>query len=81
MYPLGAIRVEHGNARFRIDVPSDRYVSMHAAWVRFAASGDLGRPAWDTSGPVMSFGPGAPAVVRVPRDEELRGWAPYRRNA
>ncbi|MFJ7250992.1 carboxylesterase/lipase family protein [Streptomyces sp. NPDC098085] len=63
------------------DAPQELADAMHAAWVRFAASGDPGWPAWDTSRPVMGFGPGAPAVVRAPRDEELRGWAPYRRNA
>ncbi|MFF2325490.1 MULTISPECIES: carboxylesterase/lipase family protein [unclassified Streptomyces] len=61
------------------DAPQELADAMHTAWVRFAASGDPGWPAWDTTRPVMGFGPGAPAVVRAPRDEELRGWAPYRR--
>ncbi|WP_327268231.1 carboxylesterase family protein [Streptomyces sp. NBC_01218] len=52
--------------------------AMHAAWVRFAATGDPGWPAWDARRPVMAFGPGAPAVVEAPRDDELRGWPPYR---
>ncbi|MDQ0987178.1 hypothetical protein QFZ71_004461 [Streptomyces sp. V2I9] len=24
------------------------------------------------------FGPGAPSLVLAPRDDELRGWKPYR---
>ncbi|MFC9619111.1 carboxylesterase/lipase family protein [Streptomyces sp. NPDC056930] len=62
------------------DAPQELADAMHAAWVRFAACGDPGWPAWDTSRPVMAFGPGVPAVVSAPRDEELHGWAPYRRN-
>ncbi|MFI9625592.1 carboxylesterase/lipase family protein [Streptomyces sp. NPDC052042] len=61
------------------DAPQGLADAMHTAWVRFAATGDPGWPAWDASRPVMSFGPGAPALVRAPRDDELRGWAPYRR--
>ncbi|MFF9345854.1 carboxylesterase/lipase family protein [Streptomyces sp. NPDC014734] len=60
------------------DAPQGLADAMHTAWVRFAATGDPGWPAWDASRPVMGFGPGAPALVRAPRDEELRGWAPYR---
>ncbi|WNI22343.1 carboxylesterase family protein [Streptomyces sp. ITFR-16] len=61
------------------DAPQELADAMHAAWVRFAASGDPGWPAWDASRPVMRFGPGAPELVRAPRDDELRGWPPYRR--
>ncbi|MFF9587996.1 carboxylesterase/lipase family protein [Streptomyces sp. NPDC014646] len=61
------------------DAPQELADAMHAAWVRFAATGDPGWPVWDESRPVMGFGPGTPAVVRAPRDDELRGWAPYRR--
>ncbi|MFF1923764.1 carboxylesterase/lipase family protein [Streptomyces sp. NPDC058221] len=60
------------------DAPQELADAMHAAWVRFARSGDPGWPAWDASRPVMAFGPGAPAAVRAPRDDELRGWPPYR---
>ncbi|MFD5187024.1 carboxylesterase/lipase family protein [Streptomyces sp. NPDC058357] len=60
------------------DAPQELADAMHAAWVAFAASGDPGWPGWDASRPVMGFGPGKPAVVRAPRDEELRGWVPYR---
>ncbi|MBO0915394.1 carboxylesterase/lipase family protein, partial [Streptomyces laculatispora] len=60
------------------DAPQELADAMHAAWVRFAVSGDPGWPAWDVSRPVMLFGPGAPGTVRAPRDDELRGWAPYR---
>ncbi|SEC48777.1 para-nitrobenzyl esterase [Streptomyces sp. 2131.1] len=60
------------------DAPQELADSMHAAWVRFATHGDPGWPGWDASRPVMSFGPGAAALVRAPRDDELRGWPPYR---
>ncbi|MEU4505396.1 carboxylesterase family protein [Streptomyces sp. NPDC024089] len=63
------------------DAPQELADTMHAAWVAFAVSGDPGWPGWDRSRPVMGFGPGQPAVVRAPRDEELRGWAPYRESA
>ncbi|WP_285567034.1 carboxylesterase family protein [Streptomyces sp. RTGN2] len=59
------------------DAPQDLADAMHAAWVRFAETGDPGWPAWDASRPVMRFGPGAPRVVRAPREDERRGWAPY----
>ncbi|MYS37853.1 carboxylesterase type B [Streptomyces sp. KhCrAH-43] len=60
------------------DAPQELADSMHAAWVRFATHGDPGWPGWDASRPVMRFGPGAAALVRAPRDDELRGWPPYR---
>lgn len=60
------------------DAPRALADAMHSAWVRFAATGDPGWAAWDPRRPVMAFGPGAPAVVEAPRDDELRGWAPYR---
>ncbi|MEV8455345.1 carboxylesterase family protein [Streptomyces sp. NPDC052095] len=62
------------------DAPRELAAAMHAAWVAFARSGDPGWPAWDASRPVMAFGPGEPRLVRAPRDDELRGWAPYRRS-
>ncbi|MFE7466021.1 carboxylesterase/lipase family protein [Streptomyces sp. NPDC057499] len=61
------------------DAPRELARAMHAAWVAFARSGDPGWPGWDASRPVMAFGPGEPSLVRAPRDDELRGWAPYRR--
>ncbi|WP_266981307.1 carboxylesterase/lipase family protein [Streptomyces sp. NBC_01669] len=60
------------------NAPQELADAMHAAWVRFAATGDPGWPSWDASRPVMVFGPGAPAVVHAPRNDELRGWTPYR---
>lgn len=58
--------------------PQELADAMHGAWVRFAGSGDPGWPAWDATRPVMVFGPGAPAVVLGPREDELRRWEPYR---
>ncbi|MEV6073632.1 carboxylesterase family protein [Streptomyces sp. NPDC052069] len=56
------------------DAPQELADAMHGAWVRFAVSGDPGWPSWDATRPVMGFGPGAPAVVLAPRDDELSGW-------
>ncbi|WP_411080791.1 carboxylesterase/lipase family protein [Streptomyces sp. cmx-18-6] len=60
------------------DAPQELADAMHGAWAAFAATGDPGWPSWDASRPVRFFGPGAPAVVLAPRDDELRGWDPYR---
>jgi para-nitrobenzyl esterase len=43
---------------------------MHAAWVRFAVSGDPGWPAWEARRPVMTFDVPAGRVVNAPRDDE-----------
>ncbi|WP_137990685.1 carboxylesterase/lipase family protein [Streptomyces vilmorinianum] len=56
------------------DAPRELADAMHAAWVRFAATGDPGWRAWDATRPVMTFGPGAPTLVESPRDDELRAW-------
>ncbi|MBQ0852611.1 carboxylesterase family protein [Streptomyces sp. BH-SS-21] len=47
---------------------------MHAAWVRFAVTGDPGWPAWDDTHPVRVFGSGGPEIVRGPRDREMALW-------
>ncbi|MFD8914867.1 carboxylesterase/lipase family protein [Streptomyces sp. NPDC059575] len=50
--------------------------TMHAAWVRFAATGDPGWPAWDTTHPVRVFDDGdGPDVAHGPRDPEITLWA------
>ncbi|MEU0161528.1 carboxylesterase family protein [Streptomyces sp. NPDC006261] len=59
------------------DAPQELADAMHRAWVDFATAGDPGWPSWDASRPVELFGPGAPALVLAPRDDELRGWEPY----
>ncbi|PVE13294.1 carboxylesterase/lipase family protein [Streptomyces scopuliridis] len=56
------------------EAPQSLADTMHADWVRFAATGDPGWPAWDASRPVMTYGPGAPEVVHAPRDDERRAW-------
>ncbi|MYX16649.1 carboxylesterase family protein [Streptomyces sp. SID8374] len=61
------------------DAPQELADAMHRAWVEFATTGDPGWPSWDASRPVRFFGPGAPALVLAPRDDELRGWEPYRK--
>ncbi|WP_257002503.1 carboxylesterase/lipase family protein [Streptomyces sp. WZ.A104] len=63
------------------DAPQELADAMHRAWVAFAATGDPGWPSWDASRPVRFFGPGAPALVLAPRDDELRGWEPYRKRS
>ncbi|MER5962269.1 carboxylesterase family protein [Streptomyces sp. NPDC002057] len=56
------------------DAPGDLAAAMHAAWVAFAATGDPGWRAWDPARPVMTFGPGLPALVEAPREAERRAW-------
>ncbi|MEU5218528.1 carboxylesterase family protein [Streptomyces sp. NPDC020807] len=56
------------------DAPRDLAEAMHAAWVSFAATGDPGWRPWDPARPVMTFGPGLPAVVESPREAERRAW-------
>jgi para-nitrobenzyl esterase len=48
---------------------------MHAAWIRFAATGDPGWQAFDASYPVMTFGrPEGSALVLDPRGDERTSW-------
>ncbi|MFI5726188.1 carboxylesterase/lipase family protein [Streptomyces cyaneofuscatus] len=61
------------------DAPQELADAMHRAWVEFATTGDPGWPSWDASRPVRFFGPGAPALVLAPRDDELRSWEPFRK--
>ncbi|MYY09702.1 carboxylesterase family protein [Streptomyces sp. SID4919] len=56
------------------DAPQELADAMHAAWVRFAATGDPGWRAWDGSRPIMTFGPDAPALVEGVRADELSAW-------
>ncbi|WP_433403548.1 carboxylesterase/lipase family protein [Streptomyces sp. CA-146814] len=56
------------------DAPQELADAMHRAWVDFATTGAPGWPSWDASRPVRFFGPGAPALVLAPRDDELRSW-------
>ncbi len=47
--------------------PADIAMQMHAAWIRFATTGDPGWQPVDASYPVLTFGgPGRPAVVLDP---------------
>ncbi|MFS4107638.1 carboxylesterase/lipase family protein [Streptomyces sp. PD-S100-1] len=54
--------------------PQELADAMHAAWVRFAADGDPGWPAWDPAHPVRIFGDGPPRTGHGPRDAELALW-------
>ncbi|MFB7517202.1 carboxylesterase/lipase family protein [Streptomyces sp. NPDC056144] len=56
------------------DAPRDLATAMHTAWVEFARTGDPGWRPWDPARPVMTFGPGLPAVVESPREAERRSW-------
>jgi para-nitrobenzyl esterase len=57
--------------------PADLAAEMHAAWIRFATTGDPGWQAFDASYPVMTFGAtsGPAAVAYDPRGDERRSWA------
>jgi para-nitrobenzyl esterase len=55
--------------------PADLAATMHAAWIRFAATGDPGWQAFDASHPVITFGGAAgSAVVLDPRGDERTSW-------
>jgi para-nitrobenzyl esterase len=55
--------------------PADLAATMHAAWIRFAATGDPGWQAFDASYPVMTFGrPEGSALVLDPRGDERTSW-------
>ena len=54
--------------------PKELADAMHSAWVRFAAEGDPGWPAWNASRPVRVFGADGPPVVHGARDRELALW-------
>ncbi|MER7597305.1 carboxylesterase/lipase family protein [Streptomyces hydrogenans] len=56
------------------DAPRELAEAMHAAWVAFATDGAPGWRAWDAERPVMAFGPGRPATVSAPREEERSSW-------
>ncbi len=54
--------------------PQDLADDMHATWVRFAATGDPGWPAFDDSRPVRIFGAGGGSIERDPRGDERAIW-------
>ncbi len=57
------------------EAPADLAAAMHAAWIRFAMTGDPGWQPFDASHPVMTFGaPGGSAVVLDPRADERTSW-------
>jgi para-nitrobenzyl esterase len=47
---------------------------MHAAWVRFAGTGDPGWPAFDASRPVRVFDTGGGYVEHDQRRDEREIW-------
>ncbi|MFF7970938.1 carboxylesterase family protein [Streptomyces sp. NPDC007905] len=55
--------------------PRELADAMHAAWVRFAATGDPGWQPWDASHPVRIFGDGVPRTAYGPRDAEIALWS------
>ena len=56
--------------------PTALAAEMHAAWIRFAATGDPGWQPFNVSYPVMIFGatPGGAAVTLDPRGDERASW-------
>ena len=55
--------------------PADLAAEMHAAWIRFATTGDPGWQALDANYPVMTFaGPAGSAVAFDPRRDERASW-------
>ena len=56
------------------DAPGDLAAEMHAAWIRFAATGDPGWPNYGASRAVMVFDTGGGSVRNDPRREEREIW-------
>ena len=58
------------------EAPTALAAEMHAAWIRFAATGDPGWQPFDASYPVMTFGatPDHATVVLDPRGDERTSW-------
>lgn len=54
--------------------PQRLATDMHAAWVRFAETGDPGWPAWSPERPVKVWDGAADAVVPAPREDERARW-------
>ncbi|WP_223172051.1 carboxylesterase/lipase family protein [Microbacterium sp. NIBRBAC000506063] len=57
------------------EAPQHLADQMHGAWVSFAASGDPGWPAWDSSRPTRVFDGAASPVVPDPRAVLRAAWA------
>ena len=53
------------------NAPQQLADEMHAAWIRFATTGDPGWRAWDATRPVMVFDDPSSGVVEAPRDAQL----------
>jgi para-nitrobenzyl esterase len=53
---------------------ADVAAQMHAAWIRFATTGDPGWQPFNDSVPVMIFGGDQPGVALDPRGDERRCW-------
>lgn len=56
------------------DAPAALAADMHAAWIRFASTGDPGWPAFDAGYPVMIFGGDQTELVLDPRGDERQSW-------
>jgi para-nitrobenzyl esterase len=54
--------------------PAGLAAQMHAAWIRFASTGDPGWQPFDASFPVMTFGGEHAGLVLDPRGDERRAW-------
>lgn len=55
--------------------PASLAAAMHAAWIRFATTGDPGWQAFDPSYPVMTWDGKRAEVALDPRGDERRAWA------
>jgi len=56
------------------EAPQDLADQMHAAWIRFAATGDPGWPGYDPSRPVRVFDADGGSVARDQRRDEREVW-------
>jgi len=55
--------------------PTDLAATVHATWIRFAATGDPGWQPFDPGYPVMTWDGERGEVVADPRGDERRSWA------
>ncbi|HEX6934068.1 MAG TPA: carboxylesterase family protein [Streptosporangiaceae bacterium] len=56
------------------DAPREVAEEMHAAWIRFAGTGDPGWRPYDASRPVMTFDAGGGRLRHDPRRDEREAW-------
>ncbi|WP_316771914.1 carboxylesterase/lipase family protein [Streptomyces sasae] len=73
-FVFDTLNIPESHALTGPDAPQDLAITMHHAWVSFAATGDPGWTQWNAERPVMLFDADGQRVVRAPREAERRLW-------